>query len=109
MEHSGTALPTCDRILYYYGDFSVALAFVQTVRERGERNRVEAALFQGSTGNSKQKELRRYFRSPLKVIKGKALSLRKRVVLSMHRESQVIRRLCTHLHLFSLHENIVQK
>lgn len=37
MEHSGTALPTCYRILYYYGDFSVALAFVQTVRERVEK------------------------------------------------------------------------
>lgn len=34
MEHRGTALPTCYRIFYYYGDFSVAPSFAQTVKER---------------------------------------------------------------------------
>lgn len=32
MEHSGTAPPTCYRIFYYYGDFSMALSFAQTVK-----------------------------------------------------------------------------
>lgn len=42
MEHSGTALPTCYRIFYYYGDFSVASSFAQTVKiERRERDRAE--------------------------------------------------------------------
>lgn len=37
MEHSGTALPTCYRIFYYYGDFSVAPSFAQTVKKREKR------------------------------------------------------------------------
>lgn len=37
MQHSWTARPTCDRILYYYGDFSVALCFAPTVKNRAER------------------------------------------------------------------------
>lgn len=37
MEHSRTALPTCYRILYYYGDFPVALGFTQTVREQRKK------------------------------------------------------------------------
>lgn len=32
MEHSGTALPTCYRIFYYYGDFSVTLSFAKTLK-----------------------------------------------------------------------------
>lgn len=41
MEHSSTALPTCYRIFYYYGDFSVAPSFAQTVkRDRREGEKV---------------------------------------------------------------------
>lgn len=41
MEYSQTALPTCYRILYYYGDFSRAPSFAQTVSEREEKDRAE--------------------------------------------------------------------
>lgn len=45
MEHSGTALPTCYRIFYYYGDFSVTLSFAKTLkRESRERDRAEGKL-----------------------------------------------------------------
>lgn len=40
MEYSETALPTCYRVLYYYGDFSVAPSFVQTVEGR-DKTRTE--------------------------------------------------------------------
>lgn len=48
MEHSRTALPTCYRIFYYYGDFSVAPSFARTVvkkREERERDRAEGEKF----------------------------------------------------------------
>lgn len=40
MEYSETAPPTCYRVLYYYGDFSVAPSFVQTVEGR-DKTRTE--------------------------------------------------------------------
>lgn len=45
MEHSGTALPTCYWIFYYYGDFSVALSFAKNgKKQRAERDRAEGKL-----------------------------------------------------------------
>lgn len=41
MEHSETALPTCNWIFYYYGDFSVAPSFAQNSRKRHERNKAD--------------------------------------------------------------------
>ncbi len=56
MEHSGTALPTCYRIFYYYGDFSVAPSFAQTVKEREKIEQKERKLPQVKKGNSEQRE-----------------------------------------------------
>lgn len=69
MEHSRTALPTCYRILYYYGDFPVALGFAQTVRESGERERAGRGR--------EQREQRSYFESP-HLSEGKRLSTKQR-------------------------------
>lgn len=38
MENSWTARPTCDRVLYYYGDFSGALCFAPTVKTEQREN-----------------------------------------------------------------------
>lgn len=49
MEHSETAPPTCYRIFYYYGDFSVAPSFCTNSKaERIERNRAEGQKFNSS-------------------------------------------------------------
>lgn len=41
MEYSGTALPTCYRIFYYYGDFPLAPSFAQTVVKKKEKKEIE--------------------------------------------------------------------
>lgn len=59
MEHSWTAQPTCDRILYYYGDFSVALCFAPTVKT--EQKEIEKQGYHKLRENSEQKEQSCYF------------------------------------------------
>lgn len=53
MEYSETALPTCYWVLYYYGDFSVAPSFVQTVEGRDKRiEQKERWLIQAKGGET---------------------------------------------------------
>lgn len=59
MEHSWTARPTCDRILYNYGDFSVALCFAPTVKT--EQREIEKEGYHKLRENSEQREQSCYF------------------------------------------------
>lgn len=59
MEHSWTARPTCDRILYYYGDFSVALCIAPTVKT--EQREIEREGYHKLRENSEQREQSCYF------------------------------------------------
>lgn len=59
MEHSWTARPTCDRVLYYYGDFSVALCFAPTVKT--EQREIEKEKYHKLRENSQQREQSCYF------------------------------------------------
>lgn len=50
MEYRRTALPTCYRIFYYYGDFPVAPSFAQTLeKEKEERDRERYPNQEGKT------------------------------------------------------------
>lgn len=53
MEYSKPALPTCYRILYYYGDFAVAPSFAYTVKERDEIDQKERRLPQAKSKDIK--------------------------------------------------------
>lgn len=54
MEQSWTARPTCNGILYYYGDFSVALCFAPTVKT--EQREIEKKGYHKMRENSEQRE-----------------------------------------------------
>lgn len=80
MEHSGTALPTCNRIFYYYGDFSVAPSFAQTVKkEREERDRAEGEnVISSQEGKQRAKRIEMLIRKHLKPSDRKCALFRER-------------------------------
>lgn len=62
MEHSGTALPTCYWIFYYYGDFSVALSFAKNGKKREQREIEQRESYhKPRSGYSEQGEKSCYF------------------------------------------------
>lgn len=79
MEHSRTALPTCYRILYYYGDFPVALSFAE--KESGERDRAKS----GSRQQSRREKSKENKDSAFAVINEEECSLKRlRVTIELH-------------------------
>lgn len=56
MEHSGTALPTCHRIFYYYGDFSMAPSFEHN-REKRDIEQKERNYLRQRGGDSEQRDV----------------------------------------------------